>query len=251
MSGSRMQATERALETRREEGIAARIEKQPAIKSCPAPNNWPAFLKSVSLFDNAVRLRNLIWTLQRHFPAGSALLEVGFGSGTTAVLLADLGYRVTACDIDTELVARLQTRYSDWLEQERLTVQQADMFQFPWIAKTYDVAYHQGVLEHFPDEQIVAALREQSRVARFVLFDVPNHRYGSQPYGDERLLPTRHWRKLIRDSGMDLVDERGRDFHHWLYCLPHALFSHRALDRFPWFSRHFAVSSIFLCRSKL
>jgi hypothetical protein len=49
---------------------------------------------------------------------------------------------------------------------------------------------------------------------------------------------------------MELVDERGRDFHSWLYCLPYALFSHRGLNSVPWFVRNFAVSSIFLCRSE-
>lgn len=250
MSGSRMPVTEQALETLRDSAIAPSLEELPGTATSSDPQNWPAFLKGISLFDNAVRLRNLIWTLQRHFPAGAELLEVGFGSGTTAVLLADLGYQVTACDIDAELVERLESRYSDWIAQSRLAIQQADMFQFPWPRKTFDVAYHQGVLEHFSDEKIVAALREQSRVARFVLFDVPNHRYGAQPFGDERLLPIRHWRRLIQNAGMDVVDQRGRDFHHWLYCLPHVLFSHQVLDRFPWFSRQFAVSSIFLCGSK-
>ncbi len=250
MSGLQGQATGRAWESRQDAATVPRQENRTETLNSSGPQNWPEFLKGVSLFDNAIRLRNFIWTLRRHFPVGAGLLEVGFGSGTTAVLLADLGYRVTACDIDPELVHRLGSRYPDWIAQDRLSVQQADMFQFPWAGKTFDVAFHQGVLEHFPDEEIVAALREQARVARFVLFDVPNHRYGAHPFGDERLHPIRHWRELIRNAGMELVDERGRDFHHWLYCLPHALFSHRALDSLPWFSRQFAVSSIFLCRSK-
>jgi len=212
--------------------------------------DWPQFLSGVSLFDNAVRLRFFLWTLRRHVDAGAHLLEVGFGSGTTAVLLADLGYRVTACDLNSELVARLASKYKDWISSNQLCVQQADMFQLPWAEQTFDLAYHQGVFEHFPDDRIIAALREQSRVARLVAFDVPNHRYGAQPFGDERLLRIGHWRRLIQKAGLELLDERGRDFHHWLYCLPHALFSHRALDRMPWFVRRFAVSSIFVCRGK-
>jgi SAM-dependent methyltransferase len=209
---------------------------------------WPQFLSGVSLFDNAVRLRFFLWTLRRHISPGANLLEVGFGSGTTAILLADLGYRVTACDLNSELVLRFASRYPDWIGSNRLFVQQADMFQLPWADQAFDLAYHQGVLEHFPDERIIAALREQARVARLVLFDVPNQRYPARPFGDERLLPARHWRKLIRAAGLEVADERGRDFHKWLYWLPHGLFSHAALDRLPWFSRHFAVSSIFLCR---
>ncbi len=210
---------------------------------------WSDFLSGVSLFDNAVRLRFFIWTLQRYALPGARLLEVGCGSGTTAILLADLGYHVTATDIDADLIVRLTSKYSDWVRNgDCLSVRQADMFQLPWPDKTFDLVYHQGVLEHFPDNEIRVALREHARVARWVLFDVPNHRYKGHPFGDERLLPIRHWRELIRSAGMKSVDERGRDFHRWMYFLPAALFSHRALDRLPWFVRQFAVSSIFVCR---
>ncbi|HXR32529.1 MAG TPA: class I SAM-dependent methyltransferase [Verrucomicrobiae bacterium] len=214
-----------------------------------AAMSWPEFLNNASLFDNAVRLRFFLWTLRRHAELRARLLEVGCGSGTTAVLLADLGYQVTACDIEPALVQRCAAKYSDWGREGRLNILQADMFKLPWPDKAFDLAYHQGVFEHFPDEQIIAGLREQGRVAFLVLFDVPNNRYGSRPFGDERLLSTRHWRKLIQAAGLEVVDERGRDFHRWLYWLPHGLFSHAVSDRLPWFARRFAVSSIFVCRS--
>jgi len=162
--------------------------------------------------------------------------------------LADLGYRVVALDFERELVARLQERYSDWLRTGRLEVMEGDMYRLPWQIRQFDLAYHQGVLEHVSDENIVRALREQGRVARRIIFDVPNHRYGAQPFGDERLLAIRHWKRLIQEAGLTLETVLGRDFHRRLYLLPYALFSHRALERFPWFSRNFAVSSIFICR---
>jgi SAM-dependent methyltransferase len=211
--------------------------------------SWPQFLDGVSLFQSAVRLRFLIWTLQRYFPTGSTFIEVGCGSGTTAVLLADLGYRVLACDIEAELISRVQGKYSDWLRSGRFQVQQEDMFNLPWRQTTFDAAYHQGVLEHFEDDQIVRALKEQARVARFVVFDVPNHRYPDQVFGDERLLPPRHWHRLIAEAGLEVIEERGRDFSHWLYLLPFAFFSHEGLEKMTWFSRWFAVSSIFVCKS--
>jgi SAM-dependent methyltransferase len=220
----------------------------PRNSAAAPPVSWADYLDGATLFDCAVRLRPLIWTLQRLVQPGSRLLEAGCGSGTTAVLLADLGYHVVALDYEADLVARIQERYSDWLRAGRMEVVQGDMCRLPWPGRQFDLAYHQGVLEHFPDEKIVAALREQGRVAHRILFDVPNHRYGAQPFGDERLLPLRHWKRLIRDAGLHLEAVLGRDYHTPLYVLPHALFSRRALHRFPWFSRNFAVSSIFICR---
>jgi len=212
-------------------------------------HSWPEYLSKESLFTNAVRLRYLIWTIERYLPHGSRLLEVGFGSGATAVLLADLGYRVTALDIDEVLVNRVRSRYADWIRSGRLEVRQADMLALPWQQQDFDLAYHQGVLEHFPDEQIVQALREQARVARWVIFDVPNHRLMVRPFGDERLLPPLHWRQLIKQSDLEIVTELGRDFHRWLYMLPFAFFSRFSLERWKWFSRWLGTNSLFVCRS--
>ncbi|MEM4546810.1 MAG: class I SAM-dependent methyltransferase [Nitrososphaerota archaeon] len=59
-----------------------------------------------------VLLHAILWVFVL-IPASSQVLEVGFGSGTTAVLPADLGYRVTAVDIGDVLVERAQKRYAD------------------------------------------------------------------------------------------------------------------------------------------
>jgi SAM-dependent methyltransferase len=211
--------------------------------------SWSEFLAGTNLFNNSIRLRYFIWTIQRLVPAGSKILEVGMGSGTTSVLLADAGYQVTAIDREPELVERIRERYSDFLRRGRLEVLQADMFALPWGDCRFDLAFHQGVLEHFQDEQIVAALREQRRVARMLLFDVPNHRYPERPYGDERLLSPSHWRRLIQQAGWHVNDVIGRDFNQFWFLLPHFLFTRRALEHAPWFSRNLGISSIFVCSS--
>ena len=54
---------------------------------------------------------------------------------------------------------------------------------------------------------------------------------------------------LICAAGLTIVDERGRGHPHWLYFSPHAFLTRRASDAVSWFSRRFAASSIFLCRS--
>jgi SAM-dependent methyltransferase len=208
---------------------------------------WSQYLEGVTLFDNAIRLRHLIWTIAAELPAGSRLLEVGCGSGTTAVLLADMGFLVTAVDLDETLVARMAKRYSAWAESGRLQVQAADMTALPWDRRSFDLAYHQGVLEHFPDEVIVRALREQRRVAGKLIFDVPNHRHRDKPFGDERLLPAQHWRRLIGNAGWRIRRELGEGYRRSLFFLPYALFSRGSLTRAPWFSRRFAANSIFVC----
>jgi 2-polyprenyl-3-methyl-5-hydroxy-6-metoxy-1,4-benzoquinol methylase len=211
--------------------------------------SWSEYESGETLFKNAVRLRYLIWIIERYAPKNSEILEVGCGSGYTSILLADAGYNVTAIDIDDQLIERLEGKGKYWIDQHKLHVLKTDMRSLPWKERKFHLAYHQGVLEHCSDEMIINSLKEQARVANFVIFDVPNIRYGSHPFGDERLLTPTHWHNLIKQANLNLLTELGRDFNHWMYCLPYALFTQKAIDKIPWFSRWFAVSSIFVCKA--
>lgn len=211
--------------------------------------NWAEFLAGESLFVNAIRLQALIWTIQEYAVPGARLLEVGCGSGSTALLLADLGYHVTATDIDPSLLDSLRNRCAMDNQRGSITVEEANAFRLPWSDRPFDLAYHQGVLEHFTDEQIVTALEEQGRIAELVIFDVPNNRHRDQPFGDERCLPVGYWRKLLKQARLRVVACRGRGFPKWTYALPHLFFARWALRHTAWFGRRFGESSVFVCRS--
>jgi SAM-dependent methyltransferase len=211
-------------------------------------STWADFLSTKTLFMNAIQQKELFWTIQRYIPAESELLEVGFGSGATAVLLADIGYHITAVDIDPTLVNLFIQRYPEWIATGRVDVRQADMFSLPWKDKTFELAYHQGVLEHHSDDEILMALKEEARISNWIIFDVPNGHGKKHHFGDERLLPPSHWRNLIRKAGVSLVEEVGRNFPRWMYILPHAFFSRQSLYRWPWFSRVAGRDSIFVCK---
>lgn len=208
-------------------------------------SSWREFLQDESLLKNAIRLQGLLRTIQRHCPTGSRLLEAGFGSGSTGVLLADLGYCVTLLDIDAELIELFQSRFPGYVRAGRVRVIRGDMYDLPFARNALDAVYHQGVLEHLDDGQIVRALQEQGRVAPLVIVDVPNSRYPDQPYGDERRLPVGKWRDLIENAGLRIVGMSGRRWARWTYALPHALFLPPLTDRW---SRWCNGVSIFICR---
>ncbi len=210
---------------------------------------WEDFVAGETLFTNAIRLNNFIRVIEKYVPVGAKILETGFGSGKTAVMMADMGYYVTAIDVIEVLVERVQSRYAALFDDERLVIRQADMLHLPWNSVTFELAYHQGVLEHFSDDDIVQALTEQARVAPMVIFDIPNHRYGERPFGDERLLRPSHWRRLIRSAGLQVMAEYGRGFKTWHYILPYAIFSKKGLYKWPFISRLLGRSSIFVCKS--
>ena len=145
---------------------------------------WVEYLKKDTLFSNAIRLQHLVWTILHYVPKGSRILETGFGSGMTSILLADLGYSVTALDIDEKSVRIVKEKFPHFTNSGKFTVLNGDMFTLPLQTKSFALVYHQGVLEHFSDQDIILALKENGRVAELVIFDVPNSRSKLQDFGD-------------------------------------------------------------------
>ena len=208
---------------------------------------WHRFFDQFNVFTNSIRLEIFIKSIQKRFPAGSRILEIGFGSGATAKILADMGYRVTAIDIDSQVVQRFEATLGYW--KERLEVVQMDMFDLKFKEGEFDLAFHQGVLEHFPDQDIVRALQQQARVAKNVIFDVPNNRDRIQHYGDERFLTFRHWASLIKKAELELLTYFGRSPRVWTYILPHGFFLNKNSIT-SMLGRRFGRSFIFICASR-
>jgi len=206
-------------------------------------SGWTEFLDSqfFNLFDHSLILRELITQIRRVANPPATVIEVGCGSGLTSVLLASMGYRVTAVDANTHLVEKVKRFEAAF---PNLISVQADMFRMGFKDRTFDVAFSQGVLEHYCDDDIVRALLEQRRIAQVVVIDVPNGRGKIGDYGDERSISPLRWRKLIQTSGLMIVDESARGMARWSQ-------RHQKLLGWledSWLSRYFGENSIFVCK---
>lgn len=106
------------------------------------------------LRDPAVRLRwrALLAGLLPHPPARVA--DLGCGTGTLALLLAEEGYVVDGVDFSPEMVARALAKTSG---EPDVTVLEGDAYDPPLTAGAYDVVMTRHVLWTLPDP--VEALR--------------------------------------------------------------------------------------------
>lgn len=103
---------------------------------------------------------------------GRSVLEVGAGSGRDSVTLAERGARAVVLDYAQASleVARAVAARSG----VPLALVRADALRLPFRDGTFDVAFHQGLLEHFRDP--MPLLRENARILRaggLLLVDVP------------------------------------------------------------------------------
>jgi SAM-dependent methyltransferase len=183
-------------------------------------------------------------------PAPARILEAGCGAALLSLILADLGYQVTALDRSKDVLDYAKSRMVIG-QHLRLDFVEGDLFQLrdKFKMREFEAVCHSGVMEHFEDGAILSALAEQKHVAKKLIFKVPNirTRKGPSHFGDERLLANRHWVDLIRKSGFRRVEVFGDpDLPKYLYLMIPGLFFrfHPAISSWwKWFSGH----TIFVC----
>ena len=94
--------------------------------------------------------------------------------------------------------------------------------------ETYDFAYdtiiHQGVLEHFSDEDILRILKLQAASCTNIIFDVPNSwRENTDDEGDGTRFESPHfWESIICQAGLEF-ERYGRNYDYGNKLLPSQL----------------------------
>jgi ubiquinone/menaquinone biosynthesis C-methylase UbiE len=136
--------------------------------------HWSRFWRERSEIDEVYTTEGRVVTeiLAEGPVTGTRVLEVGAGSGRDSVTLAEAGAAAIILDYSmTSLtVARGVARRAD----QRALLVRADALLLPFREGTFDVVFHQGLLEHFRDP--MPLLRENVRVLKprgLLLVDVP------------------------------------------------------------------------------
>lgn len=92
--------------------------------------------------------------LKRHLPPGSLrILDVGGGSGSDAIPLAQDGHEVTLIDFSSKMLEQAQHIAQHCGVSERLEFHQADLFDLPGLFSmpVFDVVVCHNVIQYVPD----------------------------------------------------------------------------------------------------
>ena len=152
--------------------------------------------------------------------AGKRVMEVGAGSGRDSVQLAKAG--AIAVILDYSMPSIETARRVAEREGARAHFVRADALRLPFRDGTFDVVFHQGLLEHFRDPHPL--LRENVRVlapGALLLVDVPQ-RFHLYTVGKHVLIALGKWfagweteftigelERLMRSEGVDIVRRYG------------------------------------------
>lgn len=94
--------------------------------------------------------------------SGADVVDVGCGTGSLALLLAEQGHRVVGVDVSAGMVTRARRKFAD--AGRRLPVVLGDAAEVPVRAGRFDVVLARHLLWALPDP--VAALRQWVRLLR-------------------------------------------------------------------------------------
>ena len=157
--------------------------------------HWEAFwseagdLSLDDVYDNGGRILREIFATGD--PAGLRVLEVGAGTGRDSLALAAAGAEVVTIDYAPKSLELI--RDTARATGQRVDVVGGDGLSLPFADGSFDLVFHQGLLEHFRDP--LPLLRENVRVLKpggMLLVDVPQ-RYHYYTLGKHLLMMFDKW----------------------------------------------------------
>ena len=183
---------------------------------------WDKWLdeKKFTLFRSSIIQEQFIQCIIDETETFGKILEAGFGFGTTTELLRDLEYNMTGFDLEKLAIDKAEQRYP-LLKGKLFVGNILDKSNYPDF---YDTIIHQGVLEHFSDEDILKILDIQSSKCKKIVFDVPNNmRKNTEDEGDNtRFESPEFWENMIKKAGLEF-NRYGRTYDYGNDLLPREL----------------------------
>ena len=159
--------------------------------------------------------KKFIKTIMKYSTEKRKLIEAGCGTGLVSGYMQAMGYDVTALDISKEILKLVEdiSKDSNIIKQPKLL--QKSIFDLDFSNREFDVCFSNGVLEHFSDEQIVDTIKQQIRIAKYVVIGVPSIYFDEteKMYGDERNIKEKRWIELINMAGGQVIENTG--FHYY------------------------------------
>ena len=151
------------------------------------------------------------------------IIECGSGTSVVSIYLATLGYNVTAIDIEDNVIKLAKSLAKDYYKavdnyNSQINFVKKTIFDLGYEKDSFDVAFSNGVLEHFSDDEIIQIIKQQLYVAKTVIVGIPTKYFDSSEakYGNERVLELSYWRHLIKKAGGSIIEEIGMDRESFL-----------------------------------
>ena len=135
------------------------------------------------------------------------LLEVGLGTATMSIYFSRYSFEVTGIDNDQTIIRNAIKTNKDLGGYAKFIL--IDAFELDLFKdKYFDIAFSQGTMEHFNDEEIIELISKQLEIAKYVIFSVPsiNFNYPNREFGNERKMVPEDWELILKKGKFNIVD---------------------------------------------
>jgi len=151
--------------------------------------------------------KKLLETVEKYCPKNGTILEVGSGSGVTAIHLALSCYKITGIDSDSDMVEFARS-IADGQKSAAL-FRLGNLQTLDNVKSRFDIIFSNGVMEHFSDRDIVEIINRHASVSKYVIFSVPSDFFTDEQriYGDERFMNATEWRRIIAATKAVCIEE--------------------------------------------
>lgn len=152
----------------------------------------------------------------KKYSKNGKVIELGCGTGIVAGYLQKDGLEVTAFDENKkvlEFANEIARKSNIIVPCSKYEV--GNIFNMSFKEKEFDVAYSNGVLEHYSDEEIIKTLGDQMKISKYVIFGIPSTYFdiSEKMLGNERTLKKYEWENLIEKAGGEILEKTG--FHYY------------------------------------
>ena len=163
---------------------------------------------------NKLKTKKKIMRLINKYATNHKVMELGSGTGVLALKISTLNHCVTALDSDKDMISLSKKYFLDKFKNPQIDYVCSDIRTFT-TAQRFDVIYSIGILEHYSDSEIIDLINKQTLISNIVIFGIPTKYFDEDKkmYGNERYLPIRYWRRLIKKSGCRIIEESS---YHYL-----------------------------------
>lgn len=168
-----------------------------------------------SYVDSKVGYKKPFIDLINKYNTSGKMLEAGSGTGTLSTYLAaNEDFDVTGIDIDEDMIKLAKKIGEEYNPDKKAKFVKGSIFDLDYEDNEFSICFSNGVLEHFTNEQIIDTLERQLSISETVIFGIPTRYFTKEEamYGDERYLPLAKWRKIIKASGGEIVEEASMNY---------------------------------------
>jgi len=122
--------------------------------------------------NNLLYVNKIVEILQSYIKPGCKVIEIGAGSGATSLKLVEYNADVTCLDYSSSAVKLIRNNTVNL--NSKMNIVQGDAFNLPFEDNSFDICFHQGLIEHFKNP--LPMIEEQKRILKndgILLIQVP------------------------------------------------------------------------------